>query len=449
MKQELLKKLKNKKAYIAVIGLGRVGLPTASIFAEAGFKVIGTDVDEELIKDISFLKVNFKEPGLKELVKKVVKKGNLTVISNVPQAAAQAEIEIICVQTPLAEGNKPDLTFLEEASKAVARGLTKGKLVIIVSTVPPGTTKRIAEILEKRSGLKCGIDFGLAYCPERISPGRILREFKENARLIGGFNRESGIMAAALFKTVTNGEIIVTDYLHAEVAKLAENTFRDVNIAFANELALICEKLGVDVVEILWLANTHPRVNIHRPSCGVGGPCLTKDPFLLLHPAEKKKDAELNIIKDSRKLNDFMASHTVNLITEGLIKVGKKVKHSKIAVFGVAYKGETSDTTNSPAEKIINKLLKLEAQVMVYDPYCEKSFGGIQAANLIDAVKDADCLVIATDHKVFGNLDLQKIRRLMKENPILVDGKRIVNPVKAKKEGFVYYGIGYGSVSLP
>jgi len=309
--------------------------------------------------------------------------------------------------------------------------------------VPPGTTKNlVARILEERSGLKCGEDFWLVNCPERIAPGKTIREFVENVRIVGGYNSESSEIAVKLFEAVTNREILTTDCTSAELAKLAENAFRDVNIAFANELALICEQIGADVIEVTKLANTHPRVNIHKPGCGVGGPCLPKDPYLLLHPV-KEKNFKSGVIEPSRKLNDYMSKHTVEVVVKALRKLGKDVSESKVTVLGVAYKGEVDETRNSPAERIVRGLMDLGSEVVVYDPYCEESFGAGRAKNLHEAVRGADCIVIVTDHKMFRELKLGKIKALMNENPVLIDGRRIVHPIEAKNQGFMYLGIGY------
>jgi len=259
---------------------------------------------------------------------------------------------------------------------------------------------------------------------------------------VGGYDSKSAEIAASLFKKVTKGKIIVTDCLSAEMAKLAENSFRDVNIAFANELALICERMGVDVTEAIRLANTHPRVNVHKPSCGVGGPCIGKDHYLLLHSAEQI-GFRSKMMKPSRKLNEYMTEHTIELVIYALKTTGKDVEKSKIAVLGTAYKGETDDATNSPSEKIVKKLMDSEANVMVYDPYCKESFGAQKARDVMEAVKGADCIVIATDHKIFAELKLEKIKTLMREKPAIVDGRRVVDPVKARMLGFTYYGIGY------
>ena len=442
MKLELIEKFRKREARIAIVGLGRVGLPTAAVFADAGYHVIGVDVRSDVVQAVSLKKIRTKEPGLEDLLKKAVNLGRLKALVDTVHAVRECDVVIVCVQTPLDGQRRPDLAYLKSACKDVAQGLSKGKLVIVESTVPPGTMKNVVvKILEKESGLRCGVDFWLVYCPERITSGKILREFAMSSRIVGSFDKDSACVAAELLKTVIGGDLSLTDCGSAEVAKLAENTFRDVNIAFANELALICEQVGVDVKEVIRLANTHPRVRIHSPGCGVGGPCLTKDPYLLLS-SRGSEDVEPGIIEASRKMNDFMPSHAVRLVVKGLREAGKEVKNSRVAVLGVAYKGETDDASNSPAEQIINELRNSGAEVVVYDPFCEESFGARKFKGLHEALEGADCLVTATDHKLFQKLSLQKIKELMSERPVIVDGRLIFKPLEARKLGFTYYGIG-------
>jgi len=448
MKEELVEMIRTRQARIAVIGLGHIGLPSASLFADAGFQVTGADLKREIVETVSSGKSHIVELRLEELVGKVVRQGRLKVTTNTRQAAKEADIVMLCIQTPITKGKKPSLTYLWKACEAVADGLLKGKLVVVQSTVPPGTTKNlVVKILEEGSGLKCGEDFWLAYCPERIAPGKAIQEFIENVRIVGGYDSESVEIAVELFKTVTKGEILTTDCTSAEVAKLAENTFRDVNIAFANELALICEQIGLDVMEVIKLANTHPRVNIHRPGCGVGGPCLPKDPYLLLQSV-KEKGFKSKVIKPSRELNDYMSRRVVELVVEGLTKAGKDVSNSKVAVLGIAYKGEMNETRNSPVERMVQGLMSFGVDVMVYDPYCKESFGAERAKDVNEAVRESDCIVMATDHKLFRELDLGRIKVLMNENPVLVDGRRFVHPIEAEKQGFTYLGIGIAERSI-
>lgn len=442
MKEKLVDKIRKKKAHVAVIGLGHVGLPTAAIFADVGYRVTGADINRERVRAVSSGENPIEEPKLSKIIKTTVRRGKLKATTQISQAAKEADVVIICVPTPLTEDKQPDLSYLKEACSDIAKGLSKGKIVIVESTVPPATMEDIvAPILEKESGMKCGSEFWLVYCPERIAPGRALREFVENDRIIGGHNQESTKIAVELFKSVTTGRLLTTNSASAEVAKLAENTFRDVNIAFANELALLCEQAGVDVAEVIELSNTHPRVNIHRPGCGVGGPCLPKDPYLLTQLA-KLRGFKPEIMWASRALNDHMSEHTVKMVTMALRKTGKGIVGSRIAILGAAYKGEIGDVRNSPAKKIVCELIKLSASVLVYDPYCTESFSAKRAVDFERAVKGADCIVITTDHKAFRKLNLKKIKALMRENPAIVDGRRIVNPLEARKQGFVYFGVG-------
>lgn len=444
MKEELIGMIRTREANVAVIGLGRVGLLTATVFADAGFKVKGVDLEKEVVETVSSGKSYIKEPGLNELVEEVVREGRLNATTDAFLTVRKSEVTIICVQTPITKNKKPNNTYLEKASKDVAKALSKGKLIVVQSTVPPGTTRNlVAKILEEESGLKCGRDFWLVHCPERIAPGKALREFVETTRIVGGYDQDSVEIAVELFKTVTKGEIVTTDCTSAEIAKLSENAFRDVNVAFANELALICEQTGVDVMEVMKLANTHPRVNIHRPGCGVGGPCLPKDPYLLLHSV-KEKNFRSKVMKPSRELNDYMSRHMVELVLKALKKAEKDVRNSKIAVLGTAYKADVDDATNSPAKRIVHELMNLGAEVVVYDPYCEESFGAEKSKDLTEAIKMADCVVVVTDHKAFKQLKLEKIKSLIKKNSAIVDGRRIIEPEEAKRSGLIYFGIGYG-----
>ena len=324
---------------VGMVGLGRVGLTVATIFADSGFAVFGCDVIPRRVKSIMSRNLKLSELELAKIASKAVKCGKLSATTDCLKVAKSCDIMIICVQTPVSKDHQPDLSFLRSACETVGRGLRKDNLVIIMSSVPPGTTKEMSKILEKISGLICGKDFWLAYCPERLAPGSSVRDFMSNGRIVGAFDARSARLASRLFQEVAMGEVVSTDTLTAEIVKLAENTFRDVNIAFANELALICEQDGADVQEVIKLANTHPRVNIHSPSCGVGGPCLPKDPYLLL---PGKQHTEHSLIECSRRLNSSMESHTVSKVLTALRIAQKEVNRSAISVLGVATRKEAT-----------------------------------------------------------------------------------------------------------
>lgn len=438
----LIEKIRRKEARIAIIGLGHLGLTTATVFAEAGFSVVGVDVKPDVVKSVSSGRNYLEERGLDDPLKKAVGEGKLEATIDATEAVRKANIGVICVQTPVSDEKRPNLTYIEGACKAVAQGLSQGTLVVVGSTVPPGTTKGIVAGILEQSGLRCGRDFWLAHCPERITIGKALQDFVETSRIVGGYDSESTEIAAELYRAVTKGEILTTDCTSAEMAKLAENAFRYVNIAFANELALICERTDIDVIDVIRLANTHPRVSVHKPGSGVGGPCLPKDTHLLMHTAEKG-GFNSKIITCSIELNEGMPRHTVDLAVKAAKMVDKDIKKSRIVILGSAYRGEVSEATNSPSEEIVHTLLDLGAEVVVYDPYCKETFGAIEAKGLLEAVDGADSLVIATDHQAFRELKLGRIRSLMRENAAIVDGRRVINPIEAKEHGFRYFGIGY------
>ena len=436
--------IQNRDMRITVVGSGYVGLPTAALFADAGFQVTALDIKPEIVKGINEGIVKAHEPGLDELVSRNVRAGRLKAASNHDADLESTDVFIICVQTPIEKHKRPDLSFLEGALQTIGAHVRKETIVVLGSTVPPQTMLRLVKPrLELLSGLTAGTDFYLAYAPERIAPGKALEEFVRGPRLVGGIEPHSTRIVAKLLRTVCK-RVVETDALTAEVAKLAENTFRDVNIAFANQLALMCEQLGTDVIEVIRLANTHPRVNVHMPGPGVGGPCLPKDPYLLLSSAEY---VGYDLVKVARQINDFMPKHVVKLVLQALIDASKDVRTSKIAILGTAYKANVDDPRLSPAAYIIDRLKSLGAEVVVYDPHCDESFGAKKGGSLLDVVKSADCFVVITDHTEFKSLKLQEIKKLMENKPAIIDGRRIVDCETAENLGFSYYGIGLGHVS--
>ena len=427
---------------ICVVGLGYVGLPTAVIFASKGFSVIGVDVDGEKVMAVNSGRCYIKEPSLDVLLRDAVSKGLLRATTDVIEAVKQHDAVVIAVPTPVKE-DVADLSYLRDALEAVKRGLRKGMLVVIESTIPPGTTVGLAKPLLEESGLRVEEDFYLAHVPERIAPGRAIHELLHEPRVVGGVGPRSTEKALELYRKV-NPNLYPTDATTAEFVKLIENTFRDLNIAFANLLALMTEKLGVDVHEAIKLANTHPRVNIHFPGAGVGGPCLTKDPYMLSSIADDVYGREL--IQTARKINDYMPLHMVELILKAIKEEGLEAKHVKIAILGTAYKSGVNDTRASPAEKIIKELSKKGFSLTAYDPYTNETFGTETANSLEDAVRDADIVVIVTDHKEFKSADWSRIGALMKHK-IIVDGRRIIEPHAAIEMGFRYYGVGFGRLA--
>jgi UDP-N-acetyl-D-mannosaminuronic acid dehydrogenase len=423
----------------SVIGLGYVGLPTAVVFASRGFSVVGVDVDAGRVEAVNSGRCYLREPGLDVLLRDAVSKGFLRATTEAVKAARESDAVVIAVPTPVRDG-VADLSYLREALLAVREGLHKGLLVVIESTIPPGTTVGFAKPLLEESGLRVEEDFYLAHVPERIAPGRAIEELLNMPRVVGGVGPRSTEKALELYSRV-NAKPLPTDATTAEFVKLIENTYRDLNIAYANLLALMAERLGIDVYEAIRLANTHHRVNIHMPGAGVGGPCLTKDPYMLASVLPGFWGTEL--IKLARRINEYMPRHTVEIIEKALGDIGVSIKDARIAILGIAYKGGVDDTRESPAKYVVRELLEKGASVIVYDPYTTESFGAERAGSLEEAIREADTIVIITDHPEFKNIDLDKASKLVRHR-VIIDGRRVVEPHQAVKHGFKYYGVGYG-----
>ncbi len=430
----------NKSCKIGVVGLGYVGLPMAALFADRGYQVVGGDINAELVRLVNSGGSPIKEPGMEELVAGAVASGKLKAATDVEGVARQSDVLLIVVQTPLSEDKKPDLSALRSACSTVAKSV-KGKLVVVESTIPPGTTKELIVPILESSGFKAGVDFHLAYSPERAMPSRMLEEIRSNPRIIGGVNEESSRLAKLLYSQVISGEIIMSDIATVEVVKVIENTYRDVNIALANEVALLCERLGVDASRAIDMANRHPRVHLLSPGPGVGGHCIPKDPYFALDSA-RKHGLELRVISSARRVNEGMPKHVLEMIEKALERTGKKLKNSKIAILGVTYKGNTNDIRGSPSKEIIQSLLPF-AEVFSHDPLAIQDFGGKFSNNLEDAVRGADCVVVVADHKEYAGLDLERLSRLVKKPGVIVDGRRILDPERAREKGFTYFGVGY------
>ncbi len=424
--------IENSGATVGVVGLGYIGLPLACIIASRGYKVFGADINPSVVESVNKGKPHIKEKGLEELLKKV----KISATTDVESVVRAADIVIVVVSTPL-KGNKACMQAVFDVCRKVAENYNKEKLLIVESTLAIETSKKIVNMLKEHS-LTVGRDIFYAYVPERAIPSRTIKEIVENDRVIGAFDENSAELAKAFYSKITKGNIYITDPTTAEVVKLVENTFRDVNIALANEIALLCEKLNVDVLKVIELANKHPRVNLHYPGAGVGGYCLPKDPYFLIYKA-REYDLELKLIESARKINESMPLHVVEIV-ENSLKMLKK-ERAKIAVLGVAYKGNTDDTRNSPAKDIIHAL-KRKYDVFSHDPRAKSDFQSNFSRNLKEVVKSADCIVIVTDHDEYKKLDLKELKKLVNENCIIVDGRRILNKKEAEKYGFIYFGIG-------
>jgi len=444
---------------IVVVGMGYVGIPAAALFADVdGFNVVGIQRRSKHSGwKIDWLNqgknpIGGDEPGLSELIERVIKKESFRVTDDFSECR-NAETILIDVQTPTDDKGIPHYESLKEVSRQIGKNMKKGILVIIESTVAPGTTQHIVKpILEKESGLKAGKDFSLAFSYERVMVGRLIKNIIQLPRIVGGIDEESTSRAVELYKNIVKERIYPTDALTSEVSKVVENTYRDVNIAFANEVALLCESLGVDVFKVRELVNTlpndpsnpssNPVRNMHFPGAGVGGHCLPKDPWLLKYGVDTygKFKVEPQVIIKSRELNMWMPNHMVDLLEEALNEAGRKLRNAKVAILGVAFLENSDDTRNTPSKPIYETLKTKHAKPVLHDPYV-REFEIPFTRNINEAVDDADAIVIVTKHKEYFNLDFISIKKKMR-TPVLIDGRNVYNKDKCEKLGFIYKGVG-------
>ena len=445
-KQAIKKAVKNGKLKVCVIGLGRIGLPTAAMFAQAGAQVIGADINRHVVQLINSGRCQFTdEPGLEDLVKTMVKEKRLKAVTDIPSAVKQADVILICVPTPVDENKVPDYSMIKKACINTAKALRKGSLVIIESTVGPGTVENlIIPLLEKKTKMKAGVEFGVASCPERADPGKILHDLKTVPRIIGGINSKSAETAAAIYKAVLGvGVVKVSNPKTANAVKLTENLFRDVNIALANEFAILYEKLGIDTIEVIEACSTKYNFMPHYPGAGVGGPCIPQNPYYLIVEGIKVGNIPY-LVRMAREINDRMPEHVITLVSKALNDARKTIQGSKIALLGISYKPGIRDIQLTPMEKVYHDLRSMGASIKIYDPMYkgEKVFGIKAAETLDEAAEDADCIIIGTAHKEFFSLDLAFLAKICSMPAALVDTRHVVNRFKVEKHGFVYRGVG-------
>jgi len=394
---------------ICVIGLGYIGLPTASLLGTKGFDVFGVDTSQEVVDTINKGQIHIVEPDLDILVKSAVQAGRLTA----GLEPREADIFIIAVPTPFKDDNQPDLSFVEDATRMIAPHIKEGDLVILESTSPVGTTEGIIAKLLEEAGHNIGKDIFIAHCPERVLPGRILIELVENDRIVGGINEASTNKAVEFYKTFVRGEVLTTDSQTAEMAKLTENSFRDVNIAFANELSMICDQEGINVWELISLANRHPRVNILQPGPGVGGHCIAVDPWFIV-----SRTPELaRLIRTAREVND----HKPNWVIEKVRANADKFKRPVIGCLGLSFKADVDDLRESPAVEIVRKLMKENVgEILVSEPNLVEH-AEFDLMPYEEVITKSDIVLMLVDHKVFRSLRAAELKE-----KILIDTRGII-----------------------
>ena len=412
---------------ICVIGLGYIGLPTAAMFADAGMEVIGVDKNKKITDALNKGEIVIEEAGLADFIKKVVSNGKLRA----SDVVEKAEAFIIAVPTPITENKCADMSYVKSATRSIVPHLRSGNIVILESTSPVGTVDSLMRPILEESGLKAGTDFYLGHSPERVIPGKTLYELVNNNRIAGGIDTASAGKIASLYKSFVKGEIYETDARTAELCKLSENTFRDVNIAFANELAKICEELDVNVWELIQICNKHPRVNIHQPGPGVGGHCIAVDPWFI---AEKKPELA-KIIRLSRETNDGMPEFVANRVS----KILQGIPNPKVTILGITYKPDVDDMRESPILTLIALLEKKNISVSICDPLVKGNPDASQ--DPLEAAKGSDLLILGVNHKAFKNLDFKALAAAMRTKNFF-DTRNFADAKSAEAAGFSVYVLG-------
>lgn len=382
---------------LSVIGLGYIGIPTAAFFARGGVNVLGIDINERIVNKLNQGEIAIEEPKLPEIVFNAVKSGKLKA-SVEPK---EADAFIIAVPTPFKGDHVPDLKYIESAAISISKVLKKGNLVVLESTSPVGTTEYIQKIFKEHTNLNVEEDIYLAYAPERMIPGNVF-ELIENDRIIGGINPKSSQKAKELYSKIVKGSITITDSRTAEMAKLTENSFRDVNIAFANELSMICDKLNINVHELIEIANHHPRVNILSPGCGVGGHCIAVDPWFIVN----KTPEYAKLIHSARCVNDYKPDFVIEKVQEAIDEL--KIPNPSITCFGLTFKPNIDDLRESPALYICEKLSKMYSKVSAVEPNIKKipeklSDKGIKLVDIKEGLK-SNILLLLVEHKEFREI---------------------------------------------
>lgn len=437
--QALLGRMEDRATRLVVVGLGYVGLPVAARFAQTGFDVVGLDVDERKVTQINAgsCPIEGDEPGLAALVSDVVAAGRLRATTDYT-VCQEADIVLIAVETPIDSVHQPRYSALRSALRALEPNVKPGAMVIVESTVAPGTMERLVRpTLEARGKRQSGRDFYLVHCPERVMPGLLLSNLARMSRVVGGDTPEAAMLAQAFYRHVVEADLDLADCVTAELVKTAENAYRDVQIAFANELALICEHVGADVWQVRDLVNKSPGRDVLYPGAGVGGHCIPKDPWLLAYGASESVTAKL--IPAAREVNDYVPLHMAELTVDALGRAGVEIEDARIAVLGYAYLENSDDIRNSPSITLVSRLQELGAEVVVHDPWVRDRQGDLE-----ERMQGCDAIVVMVAHDEYRAVDLTKLRARV-ARPILIDGRHVFSAEQARAAGWAYRGVGLGT----
>ena len=437
--QQLREKIKNQTATLGVIGLGYVGLPLACLFAEAGFKVIGVDIQADRVKQINQgnSPISGIEPGLNELLASMIAIGHFQATTDY-ETLRNLDVIFINVETPVDENFIPQYQALRSVLHQLGPVLPDQALVIVESTIAPGTIEEVVHpLLESTSDKALNEGFFLGHCPERVMTGKLLRNLRTVSRVVGGMTPETAEAMVSLYRWIVEADLDPTDCITAELVKTAENAYRDVNIAFANEVALICEAVNGDIHRVRELVNKSPGRNMLLAGAGVGGHCIPKDPWLLTYRAQEK--VPIHLIPAARTINEYMPRHMANLLTKTFDTLEQPIGEARVLVLGYAYLENTGDTRHSPSQVLVEHLKVLGIEVIIHDPWVVEYQGDI-----IAKAQDCHALILMVKHNEYYNLDLIALRRAL-QRPIIIDGRHVIDSETAQAAGFSYQALGEGA----
>lgn len=438
---DLKHKIESRTLRVGVVGLGYVGLPVAASLADVGFSVTGVELRADRVALINRGECPIEgiEPGLSDLLLRVTGSRKLQASTDY-RDLSDCDVVLIDVETPVASDHRPRFAALRGACRSLAALMKRGVLVIVESTIAPGTTAGlVVPTLERFSEGKLNRDFFVGHCPERVMPGKLLKNLRTLSRACGGSTEATSETMVELYRTIVDADLDKTDVVTAELVKTAENTYRDVNIAFANELAIICETAGADFRKVRELVNKSPGRAVHMAGAGVGGHCIPKDSWLLLYGAES---AKTELIATSRRVNDSMPLRVARMVEEGVQEAGRHIQECKVLLLGWAYLENTDDPRNSPSEVVAAHLKEWGAEVVVHDPWF--SHLNVDPYALSDGV---DAIVTMVAHDAYRNLDWSEFKKRMR-SPVLVDGRHMIETAAAKRLGYIFRAVGRGVNSV-
>jgi nucleotide sugar dehydrogenase len=434
---------------VCVIGIGRIGLPTALSFANKNLPTIGVDINTKLVNSINSGKYPLDdEPEFDKIFDKVTKNKFFSATDNISEALTKSNVVILSLPTPMDKNCVPNYSALLSVAQNLHDFIQHETLIIVESTVEPGFIEdEFIKIVEgKNEKLTCNVDFSIVACPETANPGEIFSDFHKLPRLIGGFDERFSQITAELYHYVFNVEIIhLPNCKTANAAKLTANVFRDVNIAFINELAMLFEKMDIDIMKVIEACDKKYNFQAHYPGSGVGGPCLPVNSYQYLNTSRKTFDGVLRMIETAREINEHMPHHTVEIVVDALNESEKSIKNSNIGILGISYKPNVADIQLSPAEEIVKHLEQLGAKIKIYDPFYKSQniFSHMCSNSFNDVVENSDALILVTAHDEFKNIDPKILFNKM-NTPIFVDTRGVMNIESAKKSGLIFRGIGRG-----